>query len=148
MIWCRLILVELKLYFSQDRLADLLLQQRADPLHLCGHAGRPVDVSARRMVEAPLLLCELSGKRRLQKTARAASDRRRFEIKCKLIKRQKIKKESHSQGCRVRRSTSPLVPHSTNAESKEAGGTGAQKAQRGAFPPEGLSPRTGNLSRN
>lgn len=49
----------LKPYLPQDGLADLLLQQRVDSLHFGGRAGRPVNVSARRVEEAPPLLRHL-----------------------------------------------------------------------------------------
>lgn len=46
-------------YLSEDGLSDLLLQQSVEPLHLCGHAGRPVHMGARRMIKGPLLLRQL-----------------------------------------------------------------------------------------
>lgn len=56
----------LMFYLSEDWLADLLLHQSAESLHLGGHARRTVDVSARRMVEVPLLLGQLSRKKNIK----------------------------------------------------------------------------------
>lgn len=53
-------------YLPEDGLANLLLHQSAEPLHLGGHTGRPVDVSARRMVEAPIVLCQLRRKKEVR----------------------------------------------------------------------------------
>lgn len=84
-------------YLSEDGLSDLLLQQGVEPLHLRGHAGRPVHVCARRMIKGPLLLRQLRHrmKKNICTTRRFSTVNRKWSGE---DKHRELVGKSHSQG--------------------------------------------------